>query len=442
MAIPKKIKKTLNMYPVVRNQPHYPSGYDGLSTPKRRKQLEEFISKDGTFLPKSVLHEDLDLGMLEFVRDRLRISIDGKEINFVDQILTVQRWAEFSQTWSFANEDLNVELPFLVVVRQPDPQYGSNPALNYTIPDRKAFHYAKVPTWDGQRKGMDLYKIPQPVPIDITYNIKIVCNRMRELNQFNKVMLQTFTSRQAYTFVKGHYIPIIMESISDESQIADLEKRRFYNQNYTLQLQGFLIDGEEFEVSPAISRSVLLTEVGTKKKKRKAKPTEENPDGPFTDVICFSSGTTASATALISGGSVTGITVDLTGSGYSSVPSVNIIGGGIPVISAATAVATVTNKAITAIDVTFMGTGYTSTPTVEIGPPDETDGSRVFQYNGNLQIIEMSNISSCAITIDGIATPAAKFTVYYVVKGQTLAFEIVKIDPYKDSCLTFSVDFN
>ena len=31
--INKKIKKTLNMYPAVRNQPHYPSGYDGISVP-------------------------------------------------------------------------------------------------------------------------------------------------------------------------------------------------------------------------------------------------------------------------------------------------------------------------------------------------------------------------------------------------------------------------
>ena len=31
---------------------------------------------------------------------------------------------------------------------------------------------------------------------------------MRELNQFNKTIMQKFSSRQAYTFVKGHYIPI------------------------------------------------------------------------------------------------------------------------------------------------------------------------------------------------------------------------------------------
>ena len=61
------------------------------------------------------------------------------------------------------------------------------------------------------------------------------------------------------------------------------------------------------------------------------------------------------------------------------------------------------------------------------------NGSKVFQYNGNLQIIEMSNISSFSITIDGVTTPAAKFTVYYVVKRSDIgSFEIVKIDPYKD----------
>ena len=284
--INKKIKKTLNIYPVVGNQPHYPSGYDGISTPVRRKELAEFITEDGTFLPKSVLHEDLDLGLIEFVKDRLRITVDGKAISFVEQILTLQRWAEFTDTWSFADKDLNPELPFLVVVRRPDVQYGSNPALIYTIPDRRTFHYAKVPTWDGQRKGMDLYKIPQPVPVDITYDLKIVCNRMRELNRFNKVVLQTFTSRQAYTFVKGHYIPIVLDSISDESQISDLEKRKFYSQNYTLQLQGFLIDEEEFIVTPAITRKVGLFEVDTKPKRRPMKPIGDTPDN-FIETLTF-----------------------------------------------------------------------------------------------------------------------------------------------------------
>tara|TARA_R110000824_G_scaffold4236_4_gene20173 strand:+ start:1340 stop:2422 length:1083 start_codon:yes stop_codon:yes gene_type:complete len=286
MALPKKIKKTLNIAPgPVQNQ--YPDGYNGITTPNRRRELADLINDDGTYLPKSLLHADLDRGMLDFVETYLKTSVSGKKINVIDRILTIQRWAEFSQTWKFSTQDKNVELPFIVVVRKPEVQYGTNPALQYTIPDRKQFHYAKVPTWDGNRKGYDIYTIPQPVPVDITYDVKIICNRMRELNQFNRIVLQKFTSRQAYTFVKGHYIPIIMESIGDESQI-DTEERRYYQQNYQLQLQGFLLDEEEFEVKPAISRSLVM--FGFDTKNAQGDPKNLGPKNPDTvrKVVTFS----------------------------------------------------------------------------------------------------------------------------------------------------------
>ena len=256
MALPKKNKKNINITPST-VQGHYPYGYNGIVTPNRREELSDMITEHGTMLPRSVLHADLDRGMLDFVKDDLRTSVSGKKIPVIDRILTLQRWGEFSKTWSFSDKDKNVSLPFVVVVRKPDVQPGTNPALQYTIPDRKQFHYAKVPTWDGNRKGYDVYKIPQPVPVDVIYDVKIVCNRMRELNQFNKIILQKFTSRQAYTFIKGHYIPMILSSVGDES-VVDTEDRRYYQQNYQFQLQGFLIDEEEFEVTPAISRVVTL----------------------------------------------------------------------------------------------------------------------------------------------------------------------------------------
>ncbi len=256
MALPNKNKKNINITPQP-VQGHYPYGYDGITTPNRRKELAELITENGTFLPKSVLHADLDRGMLDFIIDDVPVVVSGKKIPVIDRILTLQRWGEFSQTWSFSTKDKNVSLPFIVVVRKPDVQYGTNPSLQYTIPNRKQVHFAKVPTWDGNKKGYDIYTIPQPVPVDVTYDVKIVCNRMRELNQFNKVILQKFTSRQAYTFVKGHYIPIVMDSIGDES-VIDTEERRYYQQNYQFQLQGFLIDEDEFEVTPAVSRTVLL----------------------------------------------------------------------------------------------------------------------------------------------------------------------------------------
>ena len=180
---------------------------------ERRGELLDKITEADTFLPDSVLHDDLDLGMLEFVKENLKVVSDEEQIPIIPKILTVQRWGEISNNWTFADDDGNMKVPFIGVIRRPDVQPGSNPSLIRTIPDRMEFHYATVQTWDGTQSGADIYKIPQPVPVDIGFEVTIVCQKFRDLNRFNKVVLQKFASRQAYTTVKGHYVPIILESI-------------------------------------------------------------------------------------------------------------------------------------------------------------------------------------------------------------------------------------
>ena len=262
MAFPKQIKKTLPLVP-------------DKELSERRRELSQFITKDGTYLPKSVLHADLDRGMLDFVKNDLQIKSEGKIVPMVDIILTTQNWSQFTETWSFVDTDFNPLPPFITVVRQPEVKYGTNPSLQYTIPNRKQFYFATVPTWNGNQQGMDVYTIPQPVPVDVNYNVKIVCNRMRELNQFNKVVLQKFSSRQAYTFIKGQYIPIVSTNISDES-VMDIDKRKFYIQNYDFTMLGYLIDEEEFQVKPAINRVLSVIEVDTSNRKQKITSKNEN----------------------------------------------------------------------------------------------------------------------------------------------------------------------
>jgi len=254
MGLPKKIKKNIPL-----TQPN--------TLLRRRQDLVDMINKDGTYLPKSLLHADLDKGFLDFVKEDLKVVVDGKVIPMIDILITTQNWSQFTETWDIQNLDKNVEPPFISVVRIPEVKYGTNPALMYNIPNRRQYFYAQVPTWDGQRNGMDIYKIPQPVPVDITFQVKIVCNRMRELNEFNKTVLEKFASRQAYRNIKGHYIPIIQGTISDES-VMDVEKRKYYIQSYEFTMLGFLIDENEFEVSPAISRVLTMYEIDKEPKKR------------------------------------------------------------------------------------------------------------------------------------------------------------------------------
>lgn len=234
--------------------------YQGEHVGKRRQELLDMITKSDSFLPDSILHDDLDKGMLDYVKKTFMVVSDGTQIPIIEKILTIQRWGEFSANWEFSDGDGNVKLPFIAIIRKPDVQFGTNPSIQRTIPERHQFHYATVPTWDGTAMGADIYKIPQPIPCDITYDITIVCNKFRDLNKFNKIVLQHFTSRQAYTKVKGHYIPIILNSIEDNTPMETMDGRRFYMQTYKFIMLGFLIDSDEFEVKPAISRSFLVNE--------------------------------------------------------------------------------------------------------------------------------------------------------------------------------------
>jgi len=277
MALPKKIKNYLPLTPEKVGR-------------ERRQQMLDDITEHGTFLPKGVLHADLDRGMLDFVKDTLQLVVDEKTVPTIDKIITNQNWSQFVESWNFQDLDSNVSLPFIATVRMPEVKYGTFQGGAANIPNRRQFFYYTVPTWDGQRKGADVYKIPQPIPVDITFNIKLFCNRMRELNEFNKIVMQTFTSKQAYTQIKGHFIPITLDSVSDESA-KDLEKRKYYIANYTFFMKGLLIDEEEFQISPAITRQVTMFEVDTKTRGRKVTPQPPRPNS-FDVNLTFLSGVT------------------------------------------------------------------------------------------------------------------------------------------------------
>jgi hypothetical protein len=278
MALPKQVvKPTLPLVPKK-------------TLSARREQLLEYINADGTYLPKSVLHADLDRGMLDFVKTDLQVVTAGKIVPMLDILITTQNWSQYLETWKFVDLDYNPSPPFITVVRSPEVKYGTNPSLQYTIPNRKQFYYASVPTWNGNEQGMDIYTIPQPVPVDINYSVKIICNRMRELNELNKVVMQKFSSRQAYTFIKGQYVPIVLNNISDESQMT-MDARKYYIQNYDFTMLGYLIDEDEFEVKPAIQRVTQLMEVETSTRGRRRNSTE-NPD-EFNFNFLYVSGTTS-----------------------------------------------------------------------------------------------------------------------------------------------------
>jgi hypothetical protein len=79
-------------------------------------------------------------------------------------------------------------------------------------------------------------------------------------------------------------------------------------------------------------------------------------------------GVPATATATVSGGAVTGITINNGGSGYTTVPTINFYGGESIINGGmkARATATLTNGVVTGITINNGGSGYTTAPTVTV----------------------------------------------------------------------------
>ena len=54
--------------------------YKGKELTERRQELLERITKSDTYLPDSILHDDLDFGMMDFVKKNFVVMADGKKI--------------------------------------------------------------------------------------------------------------------------------------------------------------------------------------------------------------------------------------------------------------------------------------------------------------------------------------------------------------------------
>ena len=251
MALPKKNKKDLKVERDKMN--HGPEKYIG-----------DYLDDNRSFLPRGIDHSDLDSGFVDFVEDDLGLVFNETKVPVM--FLTLARWGEFVKSWQNSDKYKNIEIPFVSVVRKPDAQIGTNP-VDFKIPVRKTYEYMRVPVWDGNKKGMDIYKVPNPVGVDLMYTVRFLTYKMRQLNKLNQKVLQKFSSAQCYINIKGHYFPIMLESIGDESTVDNIDGKRYYVQTYEMKLMGYLVDEDEFEVVPAIEKAFVSIELDEKKPK-------------------------------------------------------------------------------------------------------------------------------------------------------------------------------
>lgn len=216
------------------------------------KYLGEQFDKS-LYLPKTVNIEDIDISVFEmFENEDFSIYVEDEELGDLKVpvfYLTNERWGDFSKTWVLSDQDKNIVPPFITITRLRNPKKGTYAGTKYNIPNKRSFTYVNVPTFENGRYGYDIYSVPQPVAIDLQYEINLYTRYTVDVNQFLTCFTKNFSSLQYYIKVNGHFFRLTMEeSFGDESTVDSVDGNRYYNPKQTITVYGYLLDEKDFKI--------------------------------------------------------------------------------------------------------------------------------------------------------------------------------------------------
>lgn len=256
MALPKRPKVSYEINPVKPGNEYMKYGMD------RIEELMMMTDEKTKHLPRTILIEDLDRSVFEYVQtDGLSIILDNKKVPtfYLDNL----RYGELTKTWKFSDKDKNVPTPYILVRRLAEKEPGTRLGDRYRIPQPRNFVYTDVPILDEGEVIFLRFKMPQPVNVDLNYEVSLFTKYRVDVNKFDEQVLRNFASRQGYVWIKGTPLPILFESFEEANPIENIDGDKFYVSKYRLKLLGMLRDENEFEIIKATRRPKISYHVSS-----------------------------------------------------------------------------------------------------------------------------------------------------------------------------------
>ena len=249
MSFPKKVKLTLDTNPPKIGTEYLKYGMD------RIEELMRATDTKTKYLPRTILLEDLDQSLFDYVnRDGMKVAIDNAIVPTF--YLDNDRWGEFSKTWRFMDNDKNVPTPY-ITVRRIDKQAGTRLGTKYRVPQPRKFRYMDVPILDEGEIIYLRFKMPEPVNVDMIYEVALFTKYRVNVNLYDEQVLKNFASRQEYVNVKGNPLPLLFEGFAEANPIENIDGDRFFVSKYALKILGFIQDEKEFEIVKTTRRPII-----------------------------------------------------------------------------------------------------------------------------------------------------------------------------------------
>jgi hypothetical protein len=213
---------------------------------ERIEELMHNTDKKTNYLPRTITFENCDTEMFTKVNDGdLTLALDGKKVPTF--YLENERWGEFSKTWKFMDQDKNVPTPY-ITVRRSGQEPGTRLGTKWRVPQPRNFRYLDVPILDDGQVINIRYKIPEPVNVDLLYEIRFFTKYRVDCNKYGEQFNRTYGSRQSYIWLKGTPVPTILESMEEANTIENIDGDRFYVSVYNIRAMSLIQNEEEFDI--------------------------------------------------------------------------------------------------------------------------------------------------------------------------------------------------
>lgn len=239
-----------------------------------RKGYQNRILEKAPVFPKPLEYDDIDKAVFDFVDTVIPIVIDGKLIPTYT-LYSNQRFSEYTQMWEHSDENGNLYLNFKTINRDKNPSFGDNQGKLWNIPGQRKYTLLQRQVLDDNgTESYEIYTMKQPYAVDLKYTISFITTTFDNLNKFNQKLNKIFQSRQFYIRPNGHYIPMVLEEISDETTYS-ISDRKFFVQTATIKLMSYIIEPEDFEVKKYPKRINQMLEGDEYKKEKECVEIEE-----------------------------------------------------------------------------------------------------------------------------------------------------------------------
>lgn len=241
----------------------------------QRVSYQGVITHDEPLVPKCITYEDIDRCFTDFVRNEIVVNTEGIEFPTF-RLFSNQRFSEYSQTWKHTDENGNLIVNFKTVSREKNPKKGNNQGGLCNIPGERWYTYLQRDVLqDNGDEAVEVYSMRQPYAVDLMFRVNVFTTKFEYLNLFNEKVHNLFKSTQCYIRPNGHYLPMTLDEITDESE-HELNERKFYSQCFNIRVMGYITRPEDLKIEKFPKRvSIALHEERKNRRRERVKIFEE-----------------------------------------------------------------------------------------------------------------------------------------------------------------------